>query len=94
VTRFTTAPIEDVVPKRKAKQPTQRAQTREQYQQALRNAILGRSEALVVELEDGEKALTIRNRIKAAADWLGLEHIKIRRRGNRIIAYQDPGAGE
>jgi hypothetical protein len=65
--RFTTAAIEDVIPKRKAKQQTQRSKTREQYQQALRDAILGKSEALVVELEDGEKPLTIRNRIKAAA---------------------------
>jgi len=45
--RFTTAAIEDVTPKRKSKQPSQRSQTQEQYQQALRDAILTRNEALI-----------------------------------------------
>lgn len=85
--RFATAPVEEVAPKRKQRSPSQRSQTREQYQEALRDAVLDKHEALVVELEPEDKPLTIRNRIKRAADSLGLETVAIRRRGNRIVAY-------
>jgi hypothetical protein len=91
--RFTTAPVEDVAPKRKQRQPSQRAQTQQQYQQALRSALLDKSEALVVELDPEDKPLTIRNRIKRAADLLGLEHVVIRRKRDRIVAYQAQSKG-
>jgi hypothetical protein len=87
--RFTTAPVEEVAPKRKQRNPSQRAQTRRQYQDALRSALIDNREALVVELESEDKPLTIRNRIKRAAEALGLDDVAIRRRGNRIVAYQD-----
>lgn len=85
--RFSTAPVEEVVPKRRQRQPSQRAQTQEQYQTAVRDALIQKHEALVIELEPEDKPLTIRNRVKRAADALGLQHVSIRRRGNRIIAY-------
>jgi hypothetical protein len=85
--RFTTAPIEEVAPKRKQRQPSQRAQIQQQYRDALQDAVSGRQEALVVELDSDDKPLTVRNRIKRAADTLGLDNIAIRRRRDRIIAY-------
>lgn len=90
--RFTTAPIEDVVPQSKQREPSQRAVIQEQYQQALREALVEHHHALVVEFEADEKPLTIRNRIRRAADLLQLEDVVIRRRGNRMVAYQ--GSGE
>jgi hypothetical protein len=92
--RFTTAPVDEVAPKRKQRQPSQRAQIQRQYQDALRQGLIDRREAVVVELEPDDKALTIRNRIKRAADRLGLEDVAIRRRGNRIIAYRTEDAEE
>jgi hypothetical protein len=86
--RFTTAPVEDVAPKRKQRQPSQRAQIQKQYQEALRDAMLYKQEALVVELEADDKPLTIRNRIKRAAEVLGLENVNIRRKRDRIVVYQ------
>lgn len=86
--RFTTAPVEDVAPKRKQRQPSQRAQIQKQYQEALRDAMLHKQEALVVELEAEDKPLTIRNRIKRAAEVLGLENVNIRRKRDRIVVYQ------
>ena len=85
--------MEEVAPKRRQRQPSQRAQTQQQYQEALRSALLDKSEALVVELDPGDKPLTIRNRIKRAADLLGLEHIVIRRKKDRIVAYQAQSKG-
>jgi hypothetical protein len=85
--RFTTAPVEEVVPKRRQRQPSQRAQTQREYREALESAVNDRNQALVVELDPDDKPLTIRNRIKRAADTLGLEDIAIRRRKDRIIAY-------
>jgi hypothetical protein len=86
--RFTTAPVEDVAPKRKQRHPSRRAQTQQQYQNALRGAVIDGHQALVVELEAADKPLTVRNRIKRAAEALGLENVSIRRRGDRIVAYQ------
>ncbi|MGI8967840.1 MAG: hypothetical protein ACR2GA_01890 [Chloroflexota bacterium] len=85
--QFTVARVEDVVPKKKPRQPSQRAQTQEQYQEALRRALSITGQALVVELTPDEKPLTVRNRIKRAADVLGYEDIAIRRRKDRIVAY-------
>jgi hypothetical protein len=64
----------------------------QQFREQLRQAVVDRR-ALVVELDPDDKALTIRNRIKRAADALGLENLAIRRRGNRIVAY-DASLGE
>ena len=88
--RFRTAPVEQVAPKRRQRQPSQRAQIRKQYEEALRDAMLYKHEALVVELDADDKPLTIRNRIRRAADALGLDTIVIRRRKDRIVAYQPP----
>lgn len=85
--RFTTAPVEQVAPKRRQRQPSQRSQIRKQYQDALRDAVSYKHEALVVELDPSDKPLTIRNRIKRAAETLGIEDLVIRRRKNRIVAY-------
>jgi hypothetical protein len=85
--RFTTAPVEQVAPKRRQRQPSQRSQIRKQYQDALRDAVSYKHEALVVELDSSDKPLTIRNRIKRAAETLGIEGLVIRRRKNRIVAY-------
>lgn len=93
--RFKTAPIEQVAPRRRQRQPSQRAQIRKQYEEALRDAMLSKREALVVELDADDKPLTIRNRIRRAADSLGLENVVIRRRRDRIVAYQsDDGQSE
>ncbi|HEX8919230.1 MAG TPA: hypothetical protein VF898_12060 [Chloroflexota bacterium] len=86
--RFRTAPVEEVIPQRKQRQPSQRSQMRQQYQEALRDALIDKHEALVVDLEPTDKVLTIRNRIKRAAELLGIDDVAIRRRGDRIIAYQ------
>lgn len=86
--RFTTAPVQEVMPQRKQRQPSQRAQMQQQYRDALRDAIVNKHEALVVELEPEDKPLTIRNRIKRAAETLGLENVAIRRRRDRIVAYR------
>jgi hypothetical protein len=93
VPRFTTAPVEQVAPKRRQRQPSQRSQIRKQYQEALRDAVLYKHEALVVELDPTDKPLTIRNRIKRAADALGIDGLVVRRRKDRIVAYV-PGEGE
>jgi hypothetical protein len=85
--RFASAPVEEVAPKRKQRVPSERAQIQRMYQEELRMALLDRQQALVVELDPSDKALTIRNRIKRAAIVLGLENITIRRRGQRIVAY-------
>jgi tRNA (Thr-GGU) A37 N-methylase len=85
--RFTTAPVEQVAPKRRQRQPSQRSQIRKQYQDALRDAITYKHEALVVELDPADKPLTVRNRIKRAAETLGIEGLVVRRRKNRIVAY-------
>ena len=86
--RFTTAPIEEVVPKRKSRQPSMRSQIRHEYQEAVRDALVRRGEALVVELEPDDKPLTIRNRIKRAAESIGVDNVTIRRRRDRIVAYR------
>lgn len=91
--RFTTAPVEEVAPQRKQRHPSQRAQTQKQYQEALQGALVERHQALVVELEPEDKALTIRNRLKRAADVLGLDNVTIRRKRDRIIAYQPHSSG-
>lgn len=91
--RFTTAPVEQVAPKRRQRQPSQRSQVRKQYQDALRDAVQYKHEALVVELEPSDKPLTIRNRIKRAADALGIDGLVVRRRKGRIVAYV-PDEGE
>lgn len=85
--RFATAPVQDVAPRRRGRQPSGRALMQAQYQQALREAIDGQL-ALVVEIEDGDKPLTIRNRLIRAARALGLEGIVVRQRGSRIVAYR------
>ena len=86
--RFTTAPVVEVVPKRRSRQPSMRSQIQREYQEAVRDALLNRHEALVVELDANDKPLTVRNRIKRAAERLGLENVTIRRRRDRIVAYQ------
>ncbi|HEX6509613.1 MAG TPA: hypothetical protein VF221_18445 [Chloroflexota bacterium] len=86
--RFSTAPVEEVAPKRKQRHPSKRAQIQKQYQEALRDALDNDGQALVIELEAEDKPLTVRNRIKRAADTLGIENIVIRRRKDRILAYQ------
>jgi hypothetical protein len=91
--RFTTAPVEQVAPKRRQRQPSQRSQVRKQYQDALRDAVQYKHEALVVELDPTDKPLTIRNRIKRAADALGIDDLVVRRRKDRIVAYV-PNEGE
>jgi hypothetical protein len=88
--RFTTAPVEQVAPKRTQRQPSQRAQIRKQYEDALRDAVNYKHEALVVQLEPDDKPLTIRNRIRRAATSLGLEHLVIRRKRDKIVAYLPP----
>lgn len=92
--RFSTAPIEEVVPQRKQRQPSQRAQTQREYQDALRHAIVDEGQALVIELDAEDKPLTIRNRIKRAAEALGLEGVAIRRRKDRIVAYLSDNGDE
>jgi hypothetical protein len=92
--RFTTVAAEEVMPKRKQRQPSQRAQVQQQYQTALRDALRNDGQALVVEMDPSDKPLTIRNRIKRAADALGYSDITIRRRKNTIVAYRQDGQGE
>jgi hypothetical protein len=60
---------------------------RAQYEQALQEAI-DQQQALIIVLEEGDNALTIRNRIARAAARLGLGDIVVRRRGERIVAYR------
>jgi hypothetical protein len=90
--KFTTAPITDVAPKRLQRQPSQRSVIHEQYTSALRDA-LQNGEALVIELEPNDKALTIRNRLNRAATSLGREDVTVRRRGNRVVAYAADSSG-
>lgn len=85
--KFTTAPVDQVAPRRTAQRPSARAQVRQQYQEALQQALQS-GEALVVELEAEDKPLTIRNRIQRAAQQLEILNLVIRRRGQRIVAYR------
>lgn len=85
--QFSFARVEQVVPAKRQRQPSQRAQVQRQYQDALRKAFASEDSALVVELEPDDKPLTIRNRIKRAADVLGYKDVIIRRRRNRVVAY-------
>jgi hypothetical protein len=89
--RFSSAPVTEVIPKRKTRQPSQRAALKEQYRSALRDAVLERREALIVALDPDDKPLTIRNRITRAAEELGIEGLSVRRRGDRIVAYRSDG---
>jgi hypothetical protein len=89
--QFSTAPVAEVAPRRKPKQPSQRSQTQLQYREALQHA-LNVNQALVVEFDPSDKALTIRNRVRRAGMSLGLEDLTIRRRGDRIVAYQGADA--
>ena len=92
--KFTTAPVDQVVPTRRTQRSSTRAQVRQQYQDALEHA-LDSGEALVVELESEDNPLTIRNRIKRAAEQLEIAHLVIYRRGQRIVAYQSfPDSGK
>lgn len=85
--RFAMAPVQEVASKKHQGRRSQRAEMRAQYEQALQDAV-AQQQALVVELEEGDKPLTIRARLKKAAETLGMADIVIRRRGERIIAYQ------
>jgi len=76
--QFSVAAAVDVVPQKKSRGPSQRVQTQQAYQEALHNAVIDQGEALVVILDDEDKPLTIRNRIKRAADRLELKDIAIR----------------
>lgn len=69
--------------------PSNRAHVREQYEDALRQAVTN-GQALIVELEPGEKHMTVRNRLKRAGEMLRLEQMVMRRRGDRIVVYVDP----
>lgn len=89
--QFSSAPLEEVIPQRKQRQPSQRAEIQRQYQEAVRQALLDKHEALIVTLDPDDKPLTIRNRIKRAADTLGLDSVVIRRKKDRIVAYQSAG---
>lgn len=85
--KFVMAPIRDVVPAYHRRNRSRRAEVRAQYEQALQDA-LDQQQALVVELEEGEKPLTIRARLRNAAEALSFEDIVIRRRGDQIVAYR------
>lgn len=91
--QFSTAPVREVAPKRRQRQPSQRAVIRKQYEDALRDAVQYKHEALVVSLDAHDKPLTIRNRIRRAADALGLKNVVIRRRKDKIVAYEPEEAG-
>ncbi len=84
--RFSTAPVHEVVPQHKTKGPFQRSLMQQEYRGALQSA-LAAGKALVIELEPEDKALTIRNRVRKAAQALGREDLTIRRKGNRVLAY-------
>ncbi|HEX6506893.1 MAG TPA: hypothetical protein VF221_04600, partial [Chloroflexota bacterium] len=60
--KFSAAPVIEVAPKKKSRQPSKRAVIQADYQHALNRAI-DSGEALIVEMEPVDKALTIRNRI-------------------------------
>lgn len=92
--RFSTAPVEEVAPKRKQRYPSKRAQIQKQYQDALREVMDEGGRALVIELEPDDKPLTVRNRIKRAAEHLGIENITVRRRKGRILAYRSQTEGD
>lgn len=79
--RFTTAPVETVAPQRKVRGPSQRAIIHREYMDSLQPLVDDKDTGLIVELDDGEKALTVRNRIYRAARGLGIESIRVRRRG-------------
>jgi hypothetical protein len=85
--KFATVPVQDVAPRRRPRQSSRRAEVRAQYREALEDAI-DQHLALVVELENSDKPLTIRNRLARAAAALGYEDVVIRRRGTRIVAYR------
>ena len=87
--RFTTTPLEEVLPQRRYQGPSRRTIMRQEYEAAVRDALMDHKEALVVLLEEEDNPLTIRNRIKRAATSLGLQNVVIRRRGDRIVAYQE-----
>lgn len=86
--QFSSAPVNQVVPQRKQRQPSQRVQTQQQYQEALRAALDSPGMALVTQLEGDDKPLTIRSRIKRAAEAIGADDIVIRRRKDKIYAYR------
>lgn len=84
---FTIAPIDEVAPRGRERKLSARALMQARYRDALLDALQAPGSALVVQLEPDEKPLTIRNRIKRAAEQLGRDDLTIRRRGNRIVAY-------
>jgi hypothetical protein len=90
MTKFSTAPVAVIIPKRRERAPSQRAELQKQYRDAIENAIINEGEALIVELDPDEKPLTVRSRLQKAAQALGLDSVVIKRRGRRIVVYQPP----
>src|SRR5689334_5476892 len=88
---FTTVPKETVLPRSSG--PSQREVVRQQYRDALSSA-LEAGRALVIEFDPEDKVLTIRNRVKRAADTLGQPDIVVRQQGTTVIAYRADDAPE
>jgi hypothetical protein len=80
-------PVDEVAPKRKTSGPTNRAVVQTRHRQALKEAMEA-GKALLIDLDDGDKSLTILSRIFKAAESFGVDQVKVRRRGNRMAVYQ------
>jgi hypothetical protein len=87
--QFKRVPVDEARPVTKAKVPSQRDQIRREYEEALQDAVIGHGEALAILIGPDDKPLTIKNRIDRAAQSLGLDHIKVRRKGDYVYAYVD-----
>lgn len=87
--QFKRVPVDEARPLTKAKVPSQRDQIRREYEEALRDAVIDHGEALAILIGPDDKPLTIKNRIDRAAQALGLDRIKVRRKGDYVFAYDD-----
>ncbi len=79
---------EELEQMRRRNQPSERTLKRRQEYEKIRNflASIPPGEGGVIELEEGDKRITIRNRLKKAAKELGVELEFIRRR--KMIVFQ------
>ncbi len=78
--------------RRRSRKVSNRALIVTQYRQALKEAFeVGK--ALIIDLDKGERAPTVANRVAEGVLQLGVDDVVIHRRGRRIVAYREAHAG-
>src|SRR3954452_16139105 len=87
---LTTMAVEQALPPKPQRQRSERSlereKIREEYKEHLK-AALENGEAMVAYLDEGDRPMNVKARIRTAANKLGIEGLQISKRGDRIVAY-------